>query len=124
MVPRIGSHAIPALGAAATNAVADEATNGRLSAANAAGGAAAGAVRGTSAPNAANAPKGTRNFSEAASHTQYRTVAWCRRSVHANPAAASANAVDCHRWFSRLAAFMTSSLSRAARLRPRADPRA
>ena len=51
----------------------------------------------TCAPNATSAAKGTRNFTDAASHSAYRTCGRLRRSARASSATTAATTVDCQR---------------------------
>src|ERR1017187_2158359 len=50
------------------------------------------------APIVASTENGTRNLTEAATHSQYRARAWSDLSVKASNTATAANPVDCHRW--------------------------
>src|SRR5262249_52664878 len=52
------------------------------------------------APTPSSAENGTRNFTDAANHIQYRTRASCFRNASVRPAITTANSVDCHRWLS------------------------
>src|ERR1035441_5486350 len=61
-------------------------------------GAAGANHRPISLPTAASAENGTRNLTEAASHSQYRARAWLALRAKASSTATAANPVDCHRW--------------------------
>src|SRR6185437_14624057 len=47
-------------------------------------------------PKFISAENGTKNLSDAHSHSQYRTRAWFLRKANDSSAAAAANSVDCH----------------------------
>jgi hypothetical protein len=62
------------------------------------GGAAAGALRHSTWPAMlTRIENGTRNFTDAASHSQCRTAARFLRSISVSKAATQANSVDCHK---------------------------
>jgi hypothetical protein len=62
------------------------------------GAVAAEAVRhSTRLPIAINTENGIRNFKEAATQTQWRTLAGCFRNTSVSKPATPANRVDCHR---------------------------
>src|SRR5690242_9470187 len=51
------------------------------------------------APSAASSEKGTRNLSDATSHSAWRMLARLRRKKSVAAPIASANRLDCQRWF-------------------------
>src|SRR5690606_1253862 len=71
-------------------------------------------------PNAANSENGTRNFTDAASQSAWRTRAASFRSRRTTSATARANSVDCQTWFTTLAVIgsllVVGLLERPARL--------
>ena len=56
-----------------------------------------GAGRGTILPKLTSSASGTRNLSDALSHTQYRTFGGLLRSINASIPANSAKHDDCHK---------------------------